>query len=129
VIAVIFMMSIVPLSGNESVTADTIDTFSTGNSEETYTFTSGGLLDTIYLKVPVDGTVISATFDVTGQVNTGLEYPTVVRSFVGTLSNQVYQFAGPAYGSMGYQSLFSDGATKKTVVRRSSSTMQAPMTP
>ena len=110
------MMAAVPFATNQPVTADTIDTFGTGNSEETYTFTGSGTLDSIYLRVPVDGHVESGTFDVTGQVDTGDDYPSNVRVFVGTLGAQVYQFSGPAVGKMGLQYMFNDGETSKTIV-------------
>ena len=116
VLAIVLMMALVPFGANKQASADTIDTFSTGNAKETYTFTGSGVLDTITLRVPVDGVVTSATMDVTGQVDTGNDYPSNVKVFVGTLNGQVYQFSGPAVGKMGLQQTFNDGETSKTIV-------------
>ena len=118
VVAVMVMFLGFPTAPIEIVDAGTIDTFSTGNSEETYTFNSVGSQDTINLKVPIAGTVVSATLDVTGQALSGYEYPTAVRTFVGSISQgtEIYRYQGPAYGGMGFQYQFADGTTEKTIV-------------
>ncbi|NOQ54070.1 MAG: hypothetical protein GQ558_05645, partial [Thermoplasmata archaeon] len=118
VVAVMVMFLGLPSAPVEIVDAGTIDTFSTGNSEETYIFQAPGQQDTINLKVPVTGTVVSATLEVTGESLSGYEYPTAVRTFLGSISQgtEIYRYQGPAYGAMGYQYQFADGTNKKTIV-------------
>jgi hypothetical protein len=110
------MFLLVPTGTTDSALADTIDTFASGKQVETYDFSGSGMKDTIYLKVPVDGTVISGSMDVTGLDHGGTMYPTGVRVFMGILNNEIYRYNGPAYGSMGHQYMFSDGLEKKTTV-------------
>jgi hypothetical protein len=124
VLVVAMMFLIVPTGTTDVALADTIDTFASGNSEETYNFSASGMKDTIYLNVPVDGTVISGTLDVTGMNNGVYSYPTNVRVFMGILNNEIYRFQGPAIGSMGYQNRFNDGSTKKTLVFEDAGTDQ-----
>jgi len=118
-IAVVSMFLIVP-TATEVATADAIDTFASGKSVETYDFSSSGMKDTIQLRVPVDGTVISGMLDVTGLAHSNYEYPTAVRVFMGILNNEIYRFQGPGYGSMGFQYMLVDGTTSNTVVYESS---------
>jgi hypothetical protein len=115
-LAVVMMFLLVPTGTTELVLADTIDTFASGNSAEIYDFSGSGMKDTIYLNVPVDGTVISGSMDVTGLDHGGAMYPTSVRVFMGILNNEIYRYQGPAYGSMGHQYRFSDGLMAKTIV-------------
>ena len=124
VAALVVLFFGIPSTPIDVAEAGTIDSFSTGNSSETYVFNAPGNQDTIYLKVPVDGTVISATMDVTGQVLSGYEHPTAVRVFVGNIAQgtEVYRFQGPAYGSMGHQYMFNDGKVTKTIIFEESGT-------
>ncbi len=116
VLAVALMFLLVPTGTTDLARADTIDTFASGKAVETYDFSGSGMKDTIYITVPVDGTVISGTMDVTGRDHGSTMYPTNVRVFMGILNNEVYRYQGPAYGSMGHQYMFNDGTTKRTIV-------------
>ncbi|UCC93370.1 MAG: VCBS repeat-containing protein, partial [Thermoplasmata archaeon] len=120
VVAIMFLL--VPTGTTDVATADTIDTFASGKASETYDFSGSGIKDTIYVTVPVDGTVISGTMDVTGQDHGGAMYPTAVRVFMGVLNNEIYRYQGPAYGSMGHPPMVNDGLTKKTIVFEDSGT-------
>ena len=68
----------------ETVVADTITTFSDGNSDVTLTFAGQGMNSDAGLLVPVDGTVTSASFDVTGMANY-LAYPNRDQTCVGSV--------------------------------------------
>jgi hypothetical protein len=111
--AIVLLMFLVALSPAQTVSGVVITNFSSGNSEERYVFTNEGTLDNASLRVPVDGVVLSASFDVTGEGTTS-NYPLNVRTYVGSMSNQVYQFQGPSYGRMGYQNAFVGGVGSKT---------------
>jgi len=115
-LAVVMMFLLVPTGTTDVALADTIDTFASGKNVETYDFSGSGMKDTIYINVPIDGTVISGTMDVTGLDHGATMYPTSVRVFMGILNNEIYRYQGPAYGSMGHQYMFNDGTQKKTTV-------------
>ena len=115
-LAVVMMFLLVPIGTTETALADTIDTFASGNAVETYDFAGAGMKDTINIMVPVDGTVISGTLDVTGQDHGSTMYPTNVRVFMGMVNNDIYRYQGPAYGSMGHQYMLNNGLLTKTTV-------------
>ncbi len=115
-LAVVMMFLLVPIGTTDTALADTIHTFASGNAVETYDFAGAGMKDTINIMVPVDGTVISGTLDLTGQNHSTTMYPTNVRVFIGMVNNEIYRYQGPAYGSMGHQNMLNDGLTTKTTV-------------
>ncbi|MCK5252781.1 MAG: VCBS repeat-containing protein, partial [Thermoplasmata archaeon] len=115
-LAVVMMFLLVPIGTTDTAMADTIDTFASGKAVETYDFAGAGMKDTINIMVPVDGTVISGTLDVTGQDHCSTMYPTNVRVSMGMDNNDIYRYQGPAYGSMGHQYMLNNGLLTKTTV-------------
>jgi len=113
--AVALMLMVSPLHATERAAADAITTFSNGSSDVTETFNDQGSLNDYSLLVPVDGAIITAKFDVTGMANTGDNYPSYVRTYVGSIDHKVYEWKGDTHGAMGFQSLFSDGTKERTV--------------
>ena len=114
--AVALMMMVSPLHATERAAAEAVTTFSNGAVDVTETFQDQGSLSDYSLLVPVDGTVVSAKFDVTGMANTGDNYPSYVRTYVGSIDHKVYEWKGDTHGAMGFQSMFSDSSKERTVV-------------
>ncbi len=94
--------------------AEVVTKFSNDATEWTLNFEDLGTLNDASFKVPIDGKVLSATFDITGLQYGGYN-PSHVRAFVGSIDNRVYEWKGDTYGAMGYQTLLASGSTEGTM--------------
>ena len=94
--------------------AELITKFTNDATEWTLNFEDQGTLNDASFRVPVDGKVLSAAFDITGTHYGGYN-PSTVRAFVGSINNKVYEWAGDTHGAMGYQTLLASGATEGTM--------------
>jgi len=110
VVAVVLLM-LTTSSVNEGVMAETVSTFTGGNSEITLTLSQGVQNTDGSFMVPVDGTVTEATFDVTGMDAGNNAYPNRVQVHVGAVGSPVYMWADRFYSPMGYQDRFTDRST------------------
>jgi len=84
-----------------------ITTFGSGNPEDFVTFSGPGEDANLYLTIPNGATIISATFNVSGEKYAS-EYPENVTLDVGDDGDIEWAFEGDGYGYLGHQVLISN---------------------
>jgi len=111
---VALMVLCIPAGPVDIASAEVITKFTNDATEWTLNFEDQGTLNDASFRVPVDGKVLSATFDITG-LDYGGSNPSTVRAFVGSIDDRVYEWKGDTFGAMGYQTLLASGATEGTM--------------
>jgi len=91
----------------------TLTTISTGSSETTILFTSGGENTTTSIEIEESATVESAQFKVQGLAQGGV-YPTDVEIDVSDDGDVDWAFDGATYGSLGEQTVYSNSLQSAT---------------
>jgi hypothetical protein len=110
VVAVVLVM-LTSSTVHQGAMAETVTTFTGGNSDVTLTLSSGVQNTDASLTVPVDGTVTEAFFYVTGMDAGTLTYPNRVQVHVGAVGSPVYMWTQRNYSPMGFQDRFTDFST------------------
>jgi hypothetical protein len=90
-----------------------LDTFTNNSKTVTIAFDTGGIDSTnLEVEVPVNASILDASLKVTGQEHNG-QYPTDVSINIGNDEDLEWEFKGTGYGSLGEQTLYTTGKSKK----------------
>ena len=94
-----------------------VTNFSDGKAERIISFSAQGTDKSSSIAIPNGARVVSATMNITGLPTSdgGTDYPENITVDAGNDGSLEYAFQGKGYGRMGYQTLFSNGATYSNV--------------
>jgi hypothetical protein len=102
-----------PQQAREDYTVRHVSTFSDGKAERTVSFGASGTDKSVSIALPNGARVLSATMNITSLpgADAGSDYVENLTLDVGNDGALEYAFKGTGYGRMGYQRLFSTGAS------------------